>query len=370
LRRRGESEEHGPATTTIDVPKPCDNDSEDVHWALSAAATCWKQGEADEALKWLRRAATEAAEHDDTRAVELFKAAADVANHLDGLAEDEAAAVTVIDEAADITAVDEAAGDETAGARATRDKATAKKPRRRNRVGLVFDESEEETFIRPETALRRALLRIDPDYARRVDLPPGSELRGGRVVRAESPEDSDSELPESERPELEDYDSEQHGLEDYDSEQHGLEDYDSEQHDPEQPRRTATRREGRNDGPERARPRKRSRARLQYQTLEDEHISGIAAPALHPEELGDDEASEDPNDRTQPRAHRAGLPSGALPTLRVAVLPLPDEGDVRILFLPPGAEPPPGVASALLVPTTVRDAQLLARVYDESDAKL
>jgi hypothetical protein len=63
------------------------------------------------------------------------------------------------------------------------------------------------------------------------------------------------------------------------------------------------------------------------------------------------------------------MPGGLL-TLRVAVLPIPEEGEIRLLFLSPGEEPPPGVATALLVPPTQRDAELLAKLYDESDAKL
>jgi hypothetical protein len=47
-----------------------------------------------------------------------------------------------------------------------------------------------------------------------------------------------------------------------------------------------------------------------------------------------------------------------------------EEGDVCVLFVPPGAEPPPGVAAAVLVPTSERDAEVLARIYTDSDAKL
>ena len=59
-----------------------------------------------------------------------------------------------------------------------------------------------------------------------------------------------------------------------------------------------------------------------------------------------------------------------MPALRVAVLSMPEDGEVRLLFLPPGAVPPEGVATALLVAPTERDAEILARIYAQSDAKL
>lgn len=66
------------------IPPPSDTDSEDVHWALSAATSLSEQGDGVEALKWLRRAANAAADKDaDARAVELFKAAADLASILE-----------------------------------------------------------------------------------------------------------------------------------------------------------------------------------------------------------------------------------------------------------------------------------------------
>jgi hypothetical protein len=65
----------------------------------------------------------------------------------------------------------------------------------------------------------------------------------------------------------------------------------------------------------------------------------------------------------------ARAPDGLM-TMRVAVLPIPDEGDVLIVFLAPGSEPPEGVATALLVAPTERDAQMLACVYANSAAKI
>src|SRR5215468_10700266 len=61
------------------IPPPNQSDDEDVHWALSTAGALWNRGERAEALKWLRRAAETASDANaDTRALELFKAAAEV----------------------------------------------------------------------------------------------------------------------------------------------------------------------------------------------------------------------------------------------------------------------------------------------------
>jgi hypothetical protein len=63
------------------IPTPRTDDDEDVHWALSTANALWGRGERIEALKWLRRAAEQASDvNADVRALELFKAAADVAS--------------------------------------------------------------------------------------------------------------------------------------------------------------------------------------------------------------------------------------------------------------------------------------------------
>src|SRR5215470_5411943 len=63
------------------IPQPRLDDDEDVHWALSTAVALWGRSEHAEALKWLRRAAEQASDvNADKRALELFKAAAEVAN--------------------------------------------------------------------------------------------------------------------------------------------------------------------------------------------------------------------------------------------------------------------------------------------------
>ena len=68
----------------VSFPSAHESDLEDVHWALCTATSLWRRGEDSEALRWLRRAAGVAADREaDLRAVELFKAAADVATHLD-----------------------------------------------------------------------------------------------------------------------------------------------------------------------------------------------------------------------------------------------------------------------------------------------
>ncbi|MGK3994051.1 hypothetical protein [Sorangium sp. So ce1024] len=65
------------------IPPPHDEDDEDVHWALSTAAALWARGEREEALRWLRRAAEQASDANaDLRALELFKAAAEVAQQV------------------------------------------------------------------------------------------------------------------------------------------------------------------------------------------------------------------------------------------------------------------------------------------------
>jgi hypothetical protein len=65
------------------IPSAKRDDVEDVAWALQTAEATWARGDRADALKWIRRAAEAAseAEHDD-RALELAKAAADVASLL------------------------------------------------------------------------------------------------------------------------------------------------------------------------------------------------------------------------------------------------------------------------------------------------
>jgi hypothetical protein len=62
------------------IPPAKKDDTEDVAWALSTAEAMYARGDRFDALKWLRRAAESASEAQaDDRALELFKAAADLA---------------------------------------------------------------------------------------------------------------------------------------------------------------------------------------------------------------------------------------------------------------------------------------------------
>jgi hypothetical protein len=65
------------------IPKPKKDDPEDVAWALSTAEAMWSRAENADAIKWIRRAAEAASEAEaDDRALELAKAAADLASML------------------------------------------------------------------------------------------------------------------------------------------------------------------------------------------------------------------------------------------------------------------------------------------------
>ncbi len=65
------------------VPTAKKDDIEDVAWALQTAEATWSRGDHADALKWIRRAAEAASEAEqDDRALELAKAAADVASLL------------------------------------------------------------------------------------------------------------------------------------------------------------------------------------------------------------------------------------------------------------------------------------------------
>jgi hypothetical protein len=66
------------------IPQPTKDDHEDVSWALSTAEATWNRGDRADALKWLRRAAESASEAEqDDRALQLAKAAAELASQLD-----------------------------------------------------------------------------------------------------------------------------------------------------------------------------------------------------------------------------------------------------------------------------------------------
>jgi hypothetical protein len=71
------------ASTTV-IPHTIDDDNDDVQCALVVARASHQRGQLDDALKWLRRAAQMAADHDTlSRAIQLSKAAAEIAAKLD-----------------------------------------------------------------------------------------------------------------------------------------------------------------------------------------------------------------------------------------------------------------------------------------------
>jgi hypothetical protein len=62
-----------------DFPVVEESDTDDVRWALETANTMWSQGDTEEALKWLKRAAESAEEGgDDMRSLSLAKARAEL----------------------------------------------------------------------------------------------------------------------------------------------------------------------------------------------------------------------------------------------------------------------------------------------------
>lgn len=71
------------AAESIPVPDPRRQDIEDVQCALAVAAARWEHGDREDALRWLRRAARAAADHNQLeRALELSKAAAEMSRRL------------------------------------------------------------------------------------------------------------------------------------------------------------------------------------------------------------------------------------------------------------------------------------------------
>ena len=67
------------ADANLAVPRPESGDVDDVVLGLETAATLWKRGDAQDAIRWVRRAAEAAEESgDDMRALTLARAAADL----------------------------------------------------------------------------------------------------------------------------------------------------------------------------------------------------------------------------------------------------------------------------------------------------
>ncbi len=63
-------------------------------------------------------------------------------------------------------------------------------------------------------------------------------------------------------------------------------------------------------------------------------------------------------------------PVAGLTAFRVAVVPVPEVREVRLIFIPPGTDPPPGVAIAWLVPPSPDDARRIDEIYNDMHAKL
>ncbi|HHH31388.1 MAG TPA: hypothetical protein ENK57_23990 [Polyangiaceae bacterium] len=385
---------------TVDFPKPREEDFEDVHWALSAGKSLWDRGEKDEALKWVRRAANAAAERDaDVRAVELFKVAADMASLVDArelvdapvpegetptLGRDDVEPEQAPDAA---KMVHHPRGNATSnvpprrvhrypkpqprptlrdgphhlqprpphprGSKADPDPSTRRRGPRdlspkvppstriSERFGafeLPFDDREEDTFIRPETMLRRALMAIDPNYVRRTEY---NDDGSGPDPAFVSPEVDEEITPQrTSAPHVPGW-----GWDD---------DEDAE------------------DEGETAAVPLDERPEEEFDDLQAETARFRASDSKEEADASatPDEVAQAPPARKETPSHAAGPMPGGLLTLRVALLPIPEEGDIRIVFLSPEEEPPPGVATALLVPPSEEDAKLLAALYGETDAKL
>lgn len=414
---------------TVDFPKPREEDFEDVHWALSAGKSLWDRGEKDEALKWVRRAANAAAERDaDVRAVELFKVAADMASLVDAAeladAPDEDETPTLGRDDVDPEQVRQAArlvrghgreptrpgptkrvhryprpqpprptlrggpphaapqprpprprgtkidGEPSTRRRGPRDLSPKVPPNTRisERFGafeLPFDDAEEDTFIKPETMLRRALMAIDPNYVRRTEY---NDDGSGPDPAFVSPEVDEEVTPQRSSA----------------REVPGWGWDDDEDEDEEAEGETAVAEEDETSGvAETTREVEQLPPSLPADELDadpvEEDLDDLQAETVRFRISETDEAEaevvpeptpDEPAPRRKMPSHAAGPMPGGLLTLRVALLPIPEEGDIRIVFLSPEEEPPPGVATALLVPPSEEDAKLLAALYGESEAKL
>jgi hypothetical protein len=72
-------------------PDIADGDTDDVSWSLETGRSMWQQGDTQEALRWLKRAAESASEAgNDDRSLTLAMAAAELRSKLDDLASEPA----------------------------------------------------------------------------------------------------------------------------------------------------------------------------------------------------------------------------------------------------------------------------------------
>ncbi len=175
-----------------------------------------------------------------------------------------------------------------------------------------MQDTEEDTFIRPETMLRRALMAIDPQYAERTDID---------TEDADEDESGDDYRPS--RPYFES-EAERFADEEEDTAKRGIPSTEPEAED------------------------EKTRERVGDLVAEAERRKLGSEPTV--------------------AASSSALMQG-LSAFRVAVLPIPEERDVRLIFIPPGQDPPPGVATALLVPPSPEDARLINEIYNDTDAK-
>lgn len=234
---------------------------------------------------------------------------------------------------------------------------------------LPFEDAEEDTFIKPETMLRRALMAIDPNYVRRTEY---NDDGTGPDPAFISPEVDEDVTPQSSsaRP------VPGWGWDDEEEDEDGEGETEIARDDDGGSAEATQEVEAFDviDETDAVEPTDGDREVDDVEEVEEE-FDDLQAETVRFRVSDTDEANAEPSgDEPAPRkkmpSHAAGPMPGGLLTLRVALLPIPEEGDIRIVFLSPEEEPPPGVATALLVPPSEEDAKLLAALYGESEAKL
>jgi hypothetical protein len=88
-----------------------------------------------------------------------------------------------------------------------------------------------------------------------------------------------------------------------------------------------------------------------------------AAPGVHEEPTSDGNLERVPPSGAAAARRAAGKRLDTLPALRVAVLGTGVAGEVRLISLDAGDEPPPGAALAVLVPMSGADGEAVARLF-------
>ncbi|MSP25656.1 MAG: hypothetical protein EXR75_10920 [Myxococcales bacterium] len=356
------------------MPRARESDVEDVRWALSVAATLIDGADPSEALKWLRRAAEVASDHDDdARATELLIAAGRLAgatadrrskNDEPTPAPAPAIAQTLTSPESPTTGSAKVTLREAYPSARPREKLT----RALDAIGLRFHDPGEDTVVQPATRVRRALMALDPDYARRTELDDASahddEARGdGLASVAVDGGTNTSASPHAST-----------GAGSSAGSRASAENVD---------RGASASAENVGRGVDFASAVEINGAAAigspsdAGAAYDEENTPRSSRAEWAPSRRTPSPAGrrEGPVSHAEPStARRASLPlSGlpnALPAFRVIVVAIPDESDVRIMFLADGSEAPPGAAVALLVPTSPEDAQRLMAIYATCDAKL